>query len=135
MTNVLDHAQIERLAEQAVGHYGWLLLAAFAALMGKDVLAKFIAGLLVFWGSAFRNDEILYISGRQARVIRMGITATTFQMSDRSSTMVVPNCQLKELTIERRLPFNGGECYLPKGSEINPVEVTMVDESEGPDDD
>jgi len=128
MTNQIDAAQIERLAEQAVGHYGWLLLAAFAALMGKDVLAKFIAGLIIFWGSSFRNDEILYISGRQARVIRMGVTATTFQMSDRKSTMIVPNCQLTQLTIERRLPQNGGENYLPKGSETGTMKVEIVDE-------
>ena len=128
MTNSIDAAYLERVAEQAVGHYGWLLIAAFVALMGKDVLAKFIAGLLVFWGSSFRNDEILYISGRQARVIRMGITATTFQMSDRSSTMVVPNCQLKELTIERRLPINGGDCYLPKGSELSVTKVELIED-------
>ncbi len=125
MTNAIDAAQIERLAEQAVGHYGWLLVAAFAALLAKDAVAKFAAGLMIFWGSSFKNDEILYISGRQARVIRMGITSTTFQMTDRKSTMIVPNCQLKTLTVERRLPTNGGECYLPKGSEQKPVQVEV----------
>jgi hypothetical protein len=128
MTNNIDPAVVEQLAERAVGHYGWMLFAAFAALMCKDVLAKFIAGLLVFWGSAFKNDEILYISGRRARVIRMGITATTFQMSDRKSTMIVPNCQLTQLTVERRLPQNGGESYLPKGSEIGAAKVEIMDE-------
>ena len=78
-----------------------LLMAAFVALMGKDVLMQFVAGLSVYWGSAFKNDEILYISGRRARVIRMGFTTTTFQMADRQSSMIVPNCQLKSLTIER----------------------------------
>jgi hypothetical protein len=58
----------------------------------------------------------------------MGITATTFQMSDRSSTMVVPNCQLKELTIERRLPINGGDCYLPKGSELGATKVELIED-------
>ena len=126
MTNILDQANLERLAEQAVGHYGWLLLAAFAALMGKDVLVNFVQGLIVYWGSDFENDEILYISGRQARVIRLGLTSTTFFMTDRETKMLVPNSQLKQLTIEKKLPENGGECYLPKGSEINPVrgEVT-----------
>ena len=121
MTNILDQANLERLAEQAVGHYGWLLLAAFAALMGKDVLVNFVQGLIVYWGSDFENDEILYISGRQARVIRLGLTSTTFFMTDRETKMLVPNSQLKQLTIEKKLPENGGECYLQKGSEINPV--------------
>jgi hypothetical protein len=126
MTNSIDAAQIERLAEQAVGHYGWLLLAAFGALMGKDVLSRFVAGLLMYWGSDFQNDEILYISGRQARVIRMGVTSCVFFMEDRKTKMIVPTCQLKQLTVEKRLPINGGESYLPKGSEQNPIQVEVV---------
>lgn len=129
MTNLLDAAQIERLAEQAVGHYGWLLLAAFAALMGKDVLVNFVQGLVIYWGSDFTNDEILYISGRQARVIRLGLTSTTFFMTDRSTKMLVPNSQLKQLTIEKKLPVNGGEPYLPKGSEMGAMKVEILDES------
>ena len=129
MTNSIDAAQIERLAEQAVGHYGWLLLAAFAALMGKDVLVNFVQGLIIYWGSDFTNDEILYISGRQARVIRLGLTSTTFFMTDRSTKMLVPNSQLKQLTIEKKLPVNGGEPYLPKGSEMGAMKVEILDES------
>ena len=43
-------------------------------------------------------------------------------MTDRKSKMVVPNEQLKELTIEKTLPQNGREPYLPKGGdpEFNP---------------
>ena len=127
MTNILDQAQLERLAEQAVGHYGWLLLAAFAALMGKDVLINFVQGLIVYWGSDFSNDEMLYISGRQARVIRLGLTSTTFFMTDRETKMLVPNSQLKQLTIEKKLPLNGGECYLPIVSELGAMKVELVE--------
>jgi len=130
MTNVLDHAQLERFAEQAVGHYGWLLLAAFFALMGKDVLVNFVQGLVIYWGSDFTNDEILYISGRQARVIRLGLTSCTFFMSDRRTKMIVPNSQLKQLTIEKKLPVNGGETYLPKGSESGAMKVELINPTE-----
>ena len=118
MTNIMDQAVVQQLAENAIGHYGWLLLAAFAALMGKDVLVNFIQGLLIYWGSSFVVDEVMYISGRQARVIRLGITTCTFFMEDRKTKMIVPCGQLKELTIEKKLPVNGGECYLPSGSEM-----------------
>ncbi len=128
MTNTIDVAHLERLAEQAVGHYGWLLLAAFAALMGKDILFNFAQGLVVYWGSDFDNDEILYISGRQARVIRLGLTSTTFFMTDRETKMIVPNCQLKQLTIEKKLPLNGGNCYLPKGSELGAMRVELIED-------
>ena len=118
MTNIVDQAVVQHLAEDAIGHYGWLLLAAFAALMGKDILVNFIQGLLIYWGSSFIVDEVMYISGRQARVIRLGITSCTFFMEDRKTKMIVPCGQLKELTIEKKLPVNGGECYLPAGSEM-----------------
>jgi hypothetical protein len=118
MTNIVDQAVVQQMAESAIGHYGWLLLGAFAALMGKDVLVSFIQGLLIYWGSSFVVDEVMYISGRQARVIRLGITSCTFFMEDRKTKMIVPCGQLKELTIEKKLPVNGGECYLPSGSEM-----------------
>lgn len=126
MTNILEQAAAQRLAEHAIGHYGWMLLAAFVALLFKDVLFNFAQGLIVYWGSDFENDEILYISGRQARVIRLGLTSTTFFMTDRETKMIVPNEQLKQLTVEKKLPENGGECYLPKGSEKEPMKVKVV---------
>ena len=128
MTNILDQAAAQQLAENAIGHYGWLLVAAFAALMAKDVLFNFIQGLLIFWGSSFTADEVLYISGRQARIVRVGVTSTTFFMADRQTKMIVPNCQLKQLTVEKRLPENGGEAYLPSGSEVGSVKVELVNE-------
>ena len=127
MTNVLDHAVIDRVAEQAIGHYGWMIVAAFCALLFKDILFNFAQGLLIYWGSSFENDEILYISGRQARVIRLGLTSTTFFMTDRQTKMIVPCSQLKQLTVEKKLPVNGGDEYLPKGSEKGPMQVQLID--------
>ena len=127
MTNVLDHAALERVAEQAIGHYGWMLVAAFGVILFKDVLFNFAQGLLVYWGSDFENDEILYISGRQARVIRLGLTSTTFFMTDRETKMLVPNSQLKALVIEKKLPINGGQEYLPKGNEKGAMKVEVVE--------
>ena len=126
MTNLVDQASVQQIAENAIGHYGWLLAAAFVALMGKDVLYNFVQGLLIFWGSSFKADEVLYISGRQARIVRVGINSTTFFMTDRETKMIVPNSQLKQLTVEKKLPENGGEVYLPKGSEMGAVRVELI---------
>jgi len=127
MTNLIEQVNVDQLAEQAIGHYGWLLVAAFATLLFKDVLFNFVQGILVFWGSNFENDEILYISGRQARVIRLGLTSCTFFLTDRQTKMIVPNSQLKELVVEKKLPTNGGQEYLPKGSEKGPMRVELID--------
>ena len=85
--------------------------------MAKDMIMNFVQGVLVFMGNDFNNDDIIYISGRQARIVRVGIRNTVFYMTDRRSKMLVPNEQLKQLTIEKTLPKNGGEPYLPKASD------------------
>lgn len=127
MTNVLDHAALEGVAQQAIGHYGWMLVAAFGALLFKDILFNFAQGLLIYYGSDFENDEVLYISGRQARVIRMGIFSCTFFLTDRQTKMIVPCSQLKQLTVEKKLPVNGGQEYLPKGNEKGAMKVEVVE--------
>ena len=126
MTNVLDQAALEGVAQQAIGHYGWIVLGAFVLLLFKDVLFNFAQGVIVYWGSSFENDEILYISGRQARVIRLGLTSTTFFMTDRQTKMIVPNEQLKSLVVEKKLPANGGEEYSPKGNEKSAMQVEVI---------
>jgi len=117
----------EAAAKQLVGEYGWLFVGAFVALMAKDLLMNMVSGLVVFIGNEWKNDEILYLSGRKARVIRKGFFSTTFQCEDRGTSLVVPNSQLKHLTVERKLPNGHAEFYLPKGSELmGPMKVEIV---------
>lgn len=130
--------QMEHVAQDLVGQYGWFVLAALGAILAKDMIINFAQALLVFMGSDFNNDDIIYISGRQARIVRVGIRTTCFYMTDRSSKMVVPNEQLKQLTIEKRLIQNGKVPYLPTAGEPSyvgteevpvqppPVEVKLV---------
>ncbi len=116
LTN-LDKDAAENIAKTLFSEYGWLFAAGVAVILIKDVMMNFAKGILIFYGSHFNNDDIIYISGRQARIVRVGLTTTTFYMTDRKSKMVVPNEQLKELTIEKTLPVNGGDPYLPKGND------------------
>ena len=113
----ISKEQAETFAQQMVGDYGWLLLVAIVTIMAKDMIMNFVQGVLVFMGNDFNNDDIIYISGRQARIVRVGIRNTVFYMTDRKTKMLVPNEQLKQLTIEKTLPKNGGEPYLPKASD------------------
>ena len=85
-----------------------------------------LAGLLVFMGNDFNNDVIIYSSGRQARIGPVVIRNTVFYMLDRKTKMLVPNEQLKQLTIEKTLPKNGGAPYLPKGCDPNFVGTKEV---------
>lgn len=110
-----DDAEV--IAKNLFSQYGWIFAAGVAVILAKDVMMNFAKGILIFYGSHFNNDDIIYISGRQARIVRVGLTSTTFYMTDRKTKMVVPNEQLKELTIEKTLPLNGGSPYLPKGND------------------
>ena len=109
--------QAEKVAQDLVGEYGWFVLAGLIAILAKDLIMNFAQALVVFFGHDFNNDDIIYISGRQARIVRVGIRTTCFYMTDRASKMVVPNEQLKQLTIEKRLIQNGKVPYLPTGGD------------------
>ena len=122
----LDRDQVEGIAKNLFSEYGWVFAAGVAVILIKDVMMNFAKGILIFYGSHFNNDDVIYISGRQARIVRVGVTSTTFYMSDRKTKMVVPNEQLKELTIEKTLPKNGGNPYLSSGGEPDFVELTEV---------
>ena len=106
-----------KIIEHVMGKYGWFVLFAFMALLGKDAIHKAAEGFMVWIGSDFANDDILYISGRQARIVRVGFLKTIFYMSDRGTKMIVPNDRLKLLIVEKQLPKNGSYPYLYKAGE------------------
>jgi len=122
----LDRDQVEGIAKNLFSEYGWLFVAGLIALLVKDVMINLVKGIMIFYGHDFDNDDVIYISGRQARIVRVGVTSTTFYMSDRKTKMVVPNEQLKELTIEKTLPKNGGNPYLSSGGDPDFVELTEL---------
>ena len=117
MNEKLANPELQQAAEQLIGSYGWLVLIAFLGILFKDAIHKAVEGLLVCVGKDFCNDDVLYISGRQARIVRVGFLKTIFYMTDRGTKMIVPNDRLKLLVIEKKLPINGGFPYLHKGGE------------------
>jgi len=136
--------QAEKVAQDLVGQYGWLIMGALVAILAKDMIMNFAQAIMVFMGNDFNNDDIIYISGRQARIVRVGIRTTCFYMTDRASKMVVPNEQLKQLTIEKRLMQNGKVPYLPTAGESgyvrieetpiqpSPIQVEIISEKKPP---
>jgi hypothetical protein len=126
LTSIIEKEEIQGLLEGLIGEYGWLLLIAITTILAKDMIMNLVQGLLVFMGNGFNNDDIIYISGRQARIVRVGIRNTVFYMTDRGTKMLVPNEQLKHLTIEKALPKNGGAPYLPKGNDPNFIAIEEI---------
>ena len=120
-------SQAQSLMEQFIGHYGWIAVTFAVGFFFKESIINMIQGMQIFVGNDFNNDDIIYISGREARIVRVGMTKTVFYMKDRGTKMVVPNEKLKNLTLEKRLQLGvkpGSEKsrrksdgYLPKSTE------------------
>ena len=117
MEQELVNPEFQKTVEQLMGSYGWFVLIAFLGILFKDAIHKAVEGLLICIGKDFCNDDVLYINGRQARIVRVGFLKTTFYMTDRGTKMIVPNDRLKLLVIEKKLPKNAGFHYLFKGGE------------------
>ncbi len=126
MANELVTPQMKEMFEDLIGTYGWFILAGFLAVLLKDAIHKAVEGFMVFMGKDFQNDDILYISGRQARIVRVGLFKTIFYMTDRKTKMVVPNDRLKMLVVEKTLPKNGGFPYLFKAGEAGYEEQNEI---------
>jgi len=84
-----------------------VIIGLFFINMFKDFISSIVSGLFMFIGKELNVDDNIFISGRPARVIRVGVLNTVFFMRDSKCKMRVPNVQLKELTIEKVLPENG----------------------------
>ena len=116
-------SQAQSLIEQMIGHYGWMAVTLAVGFFFKESIINMMQGMQIFMGSDFNNDDIIYISGREARIVRVGMTKTVFYMTDRGTKMVVPNEKLKDLTLEKRLPPGARgtkKGYLPKSTDKTP---------------
>ena len=111
--------QIENVIQSHVsillGEYGWMFLAAVAILFFKTTIESLIAGLVVFVGNDYNNDDIIILDGRPGRIVRVSMWKTTFYLYNvkngadgkkfvsGGTKMSVENDKLKDLKIEKPL--------------------------------
>ena len=104
----MDQAQIQTIVQKLIGEYGWMLLAAMAIFLLKDVAANLVSGLMFLWGSDFDEDDIVYIGGtKKAMIVRQTMTKTVFYIYETERKLIVPNKSLYSLKCEKGLPANG----------------------------
>jgi len=109
--------QLESIFQNLIGSYGWVALGAFTMIFFKETIQSTVDGIMLMLGNDINPDDVIYISGRKARVVRVGLRKTIFYMRDRGTKMIILNTQLKKLTLEKKLPQNGATDYLPKETE------------------
>ena len=98
-----------------LGEYGWMFLAGLAILFFKTTIESVLAGLVVFVGNDYNNDDIIVLDGRPGRIVRVSMWKTTFYLytlkngSDGKrfisggTKLIVENNKLKDLKIEKPL--------------------------------
>ena len=115
----MEAQQIENVIQSNIsvllGEYGWMFLAALAVLFFKTTIESTIAGLIIFIGNDYNNDDIVILDGRPGRIVRVSIWKTTFYLYSiqkdpngkkfvaSGTKLIVENDKLKDLKIEKPL--------------------------------
>ena len=108
----MDQQTIEHL----MGQYGWLAIAAFLFLIGRNTIETAIEAIKVFAGKDLNTDDVIIFDGRPARVVRVGLWKTILFVYDigcangkpfvkGGNKVAIQNDKLKEHIIEKPLPM------------------------------
>lgn len=113
----------EKLVESAInssigsvfGEYSWVFVVGFLVLLFKSTIESSVAGLMVFLGSDYDDDDVVYLNDRPARIIRVGVWSTVFyvyhiredengnKIITGGNKLLVDNTKLKDMMIEKPL--------------------------------
>jgi len=103
------------LLADAIEHFikdnSWLFFAGLLTLIFKSTLEKLVAGIFVFLGNDYNEDDIVIVNRRPGRLVRVGVTKSTFFLYDVSdggvvtggTKLVIQNERLSDMDIEKPL--------------------------------
>jgi len=108
--------QMEDLIQEQVtgliGKYGWMFGAGVAILLFRQTIESLVAGIMIFMGNDYNEDDVVEVDGKPSRIVRVGMWSTTFFTYDvrngiivGGSKLVIQNVKLKDLKIEKPLPL------------------------------
>ena len=116
---VTNAQQIENVIQSNIsvllGEYGWMFLAGLAVLFFKTTIESLLAGLVVFFGNDYNNDDIVILDGRPGRIVRVSMWKSTFYLYtikqdekgkryiSGGTKLVIENDKLKDLKLEKPL--------------------------------
>ena len=104
--------QVQSMVSEMIGKYGWLFLVGVLTLLFRSTIEKFVAGLTIFMGNDYNEDDVVEVDGKPGRIVRCGIWSTTFFTYDivdgiivGGAKLVIQNDKLKDIKIEKPLPL------------------------------
>ena len=104
--------EIQNQVSLILGKYGWLFIVGALTLFFRSTIEKFVAGMMIFMGNDYNEDDVVEVDGKPGRIVRCGVWSTTFFTYDvrngiivGGSKLVIQNVKLKDLKIEKPLPL------------------------------
>ena len=104
--------EIQNQVSFLLGKYGWLFIVGVLTLLFRSTIEKLVAGMMVFMGNDYNEDDVVEVDGKPGRIVRVGMWTTTFFTYDvrdgiivGGAKLVVQNDKLKDLKIEKPLPL------------------------------
>ena len=104
--------QVQGMVSELLGKYGWLFIVGVITLLFRSTIEKLVAGLMIFMGNDYNEDDVVEVDGKPSRIVRVGMWSTTFFTYDvrdgiivGGSKLVVQNDKLKDIKIEKPLPL------------------------------
>ena len=104
--------QVQSMVSELLGKYGWLFIVGVLTLLFRSTIEKFVAGIMIFMGNDYNEDDVVEVDGKPGRIVRCGVWSTTFFTYDirdgvivGGAKLVVQNDKLKDLKIEKPLPL------------------------------
>ena len=99
-----------------LGNYGWMFVAGMVMLLFRSTIENAVAGLMVFIGSDYDEDDVIELDGKPGRIVRVGLWKTVFFIyhivdgnivsgdklvvqNDKLNDMKISKSQLKKLVV------------------------------------
>ena len=103
--------EIQKQVTTLLGDYGWLFFVGIIMLLFRSTVENVVAGLMVFIGNDYDEDDVIELDGKPGRIVRVGIWKTVFFIYHvvdgnivGADKLVIQNDKLKDMKISKPLP-------------------------------
>ena len=103
--------EIQKQGITLLGDYGWLFFVGIIMLLFRSTVENVVAGLMVFIGNDYDEDDVIELDGKPGRIVRVGIWKTVFFIYHvvdgnivGADKLVIQNDKLKDMKISKPLP-------------------------------
>jgi len=104
-------SEIRQQVTALLGDYGWMFIVGIVMLLFRSTVENAVAGLMVFIGGDYDEDDIIELDGKPGRIVRVGIWKTVFFIYNivdgnivSGDKLVIQNDKLKDMKISKPLP-------------------------------